>query len=55
MKIMNTSTVDFQYVDYLWDDNKAETLNGDEVALFLYRSNILDSIYLTSLIKTYTQ
>ena len=31
----------FKFVDYLWDDNKAAVLEGDEVALFLYRSNIL--------------
>ena len=31
----------FAHVDYLWDDTKAAALDGDEVALFLYRSNIL--------------
>ncbi len=31
----------YKYVDYLWDDKKAASLNNDEVALFLYRSNIL--------------
>jgi rhamnulose-1-phosphate aldolase/alcohol dehydrogenase len=31
----------YQYVDYLWDEQKAQSLEGDEVALFLYRSNIL--------------
>ncbi|WP_299212713.1 bifunctional aldolase/short-chain dehydrogenase [uncultured Aquimarina sp.] len=31
----------FNHVDYLWDDRKATKLEGDEVALFLYRSNIL--------------
>ena len=31
----------FDYVDYLWDDNKADDLKDDQVALFLYRSNIL--------------
>jgi rhamnulose-1-phosphate aldolase/alcohol dehydrogenase len=31
----------FQYVDYLWDDAKADALGNDQVALFLYRSNIL--------------
>jgi rhamnulose-1-phosphate aldolase/alcohol dehydrogenase len=31
----------FKYVDYLWDEQKASTLGGDQVALFLYRSNIL--------------
>ena len=35
---MNTN---FNYVDYLWDDKKAKTLGDDQVALFLYRSNIL--------------
>ena len=39
---MTTSdTKTFQYVDYLWDDDKAAALNDDQVSLFLYRSNIL--------------
>ncbi|MDT0651452.1 bifunctional aldolase/short-chain dehydrogenase [Autumnicola edwardsiae] len=33
----------FQYVDYLWEEKKAEELGDDQVALFLYRSNILGS------------
>ncbi len=31
----------FYYVDYLWDDAKAAQMGDDQVALFLYRSNIL--------------
>src|SRR5210317_255315 len=31
----------FKHVNYLWDDNKANALGDDQVALFLYRSNIL--------------
>ncbi|TRZ45052.1 bifunctional aldolase/short-chain dehydrogenase [Robertkochia solimangrovi] len=31
----------FKYVNYLWDEKKAADLANDEVALFLYRSNIL--------------
>ncbi|KOS05625.1 short-chain dehydrogenase [Flavobacterium akiainvivens] len=31
----------FQYVDYLWDEQKAASFGDDQVALFLYRSNIL--------------
>ncbi len=31
----------FNHVSYLWDDVKAAELAGDEVALFIYRSNIL--------------
>ncbi|SMO41314.1 rhamnulose-1-phosphate aldolase/alcohol dehydrogenase [Chryseobacterium rhizoplanae] len=31
----------FKYVDYLWDENKAASFGNDQVALFLYRSNIL--------------
>ena len=31
----------FQHVSYLWDETKASELAGDEIALFLYRSNIL--------------
>jgi rhamnulose-1-phosphate aldolase/alcohol dehydrogenase len=38
---MKDITQQFKYVDYLWDDSKAETLDNDQVALFLYRSNIL--------------
>lgn len=30
-----------QYVDYLWDEKEAAALGDDQVALFLYRSNIL--------------
>tara|TARA_Y100000287_G_scaffold108796_1_gene87260 strand:- start:2763 stop:4859 length:2097 start_codon:yes stop_codon:yes gene_type:complete len=33
----------FKHVNYLWDESKAATLGDDEVALFLYRSNILGS------------
>lgn len=31
----------YKYVNYLWDEAKATALAGDEIALFLYRSNIL--------------
>jgi rhamnulose-1-phosphate aldolase/alcohol dehydrogenase len=31
----------FKYVSYLWDDAVAEKLAGDEVALLVYRSNLL--------------
>lgn len=31
----------FKYVDYLWDTEKASEFGDDQVALFLYRSNIL--------------
>ncbi len=31
----------FKHVDYLWDESKAASLSGDEVALFIYRSNML--------------
>lgn len=31
----------FKHVSYLWDDAKAASLVGDEVALFIYRSNLL--------------
>lgn len=33
--------MDFKYVNYLWDDEKARELEGDEVALLIYRSNQL--------------
>ena len=38
---MSTLTKKFKYVDYLWDNDKAASLKDDQVALFLYRSNIL--------------
>lgn len=31
----------FKHVSYLWDKNEAAKLEGDEVALLLYRSNLL--------------
>lgn len=37
---MNTTQA-FNYVSYLWDEQKAAELAGDEVALFIYRSNLL--------------
>ncbi len=33
----------FQHVSYLWDHAKAAQMEGDEVALLLYRSNLLGS------------
>lgn len=36
-----SGSTSFQHVNYLWDDAKAASLAGDEVALLLYRSNIL--------------
>ena len=36
---MKTTT--FKHVDYLWDEQQAADLGDDQVALFLYRSNIL--------------
>ena len=38
---MTTVTDQFKHVDYLWDAEKAASLGGDEVALLLYRSNLL--------------
>jgi rhamnulose-1-phosphate aldolase/alcohol dehydrogenase len=34
-------TTAFQYVSYLWDEIKATQFEGDEVALLIYRSNLL--------------
>lgn len=31
----------YKHVNYLWDDLKAKDLEGDEVALLIYRSNLL--------------
>src|SRR2546430_620080 len=38
---MNTATTNFQHVSYLWDEAKAASMEGDEVALLVYRSNLL--------------
>jgi len=38
---MSTATVEFKHVSYLWDESKAAALAGDEVALLVYRSNLL--------------
>src|SRR5476651_645471 len=38
---MSVNTIDFKHVSYLWDDAKAAALAGDEVALLIYRSNLL--------------
>lgn len=39
---MSATTVNkFKHVSYLWDEKKAAELEGDEVALLLYRSNLL--------------
>jgi rhamnulose-1-phosphate aldolase/alcohol dehydrogenase len=37
---MSTIT-NFKHVSYLWDDAKAASMKGDEVALLVYRSNLL--------------
>jgi rhamnulose-1-phosphate aldolase/alcohol dehydrogenase len=34
-------TTTFKHVSYLWDETKAAELSGDEVALLIYRSNLL--------------
>ncbi len=38
---MSTRTTDFKHVSYLWDETKAAEMAGDEVALLIYRSNLL--------------
>lgn len=38
---MSVATKEFKHVSYLWDDAKAAELAGDEVALLVYRSNLL--------------
>ncbi|RPE14098.1 bifunctional aldolase/short-chain dehydrogenase [Chitinophaga lutea] len=34
-------TIEFKHVSYLWDEAQAATMAGDEVALLIYRSNLL--------------
>lgn len=36
-----STTTQFKHVSYLWDEAKAAELAGDEVALLIYRSNLL--------------
>ena len=38
---MTTNKKSFKHVSYLWDDSRAAELAGDEVALLVYRSNLL--------------
>jgi len=38
---MSVNTKSFKHVSYLWNDAKAAELAGDEVALLIYRSNLL--------------
>jgi rhamnulose-1-phosphate aldolase/alcohol dehydrogenase len=38
---MSTATLQFKHVSYLWDETEAAKLAGDEVALLIYRSNLL--------------
>lgn len=38
---MGTETKNFRHVSYLWDDAKAASFGSDEVAMLIYRSNLL--------------
>jgi rhamnulose-1-phosphate aldolase/alcohol dehydrogenase len=38
---MSSKTISFKHVSYLWDETEAAKLAGDEVALLIYRSNLL--------------
>jgi len=38
---MSITKKNFKHVSYLWDEGKAASLAGDEVALLVYRSNLL--------------
>jgi rhamnose utilization protein RhaD (predicted bifunctional aldolase and dehydrogenase) len=31
----------YKFVNYLWDEKKAKEFGDDQLALFLYRSNLL--------------
>jgi rhamnulose-1-phosphate aldolase/alcohol dehydrogenase len=37
----NRQVKEFKFVSYLWDEDVASSLKGDEVALLIYRSNLL--------------
>ncbi|MBV7529188.1 bifunctional aldolase/short-chain dehydrogenase [Chitinophaga sp. sic0106] len=41
MSINNGTITQFKHVSYLWDAEKAASMAGDEVALLIYRSNLL--------------
>lgn len=38
---MSVTTKKFKHVSYLWDETTASSMAGDEVALLIYRSNLL--------------
>jgi len=38
---MSTAITQFKHVTYLWDEAKAASMKGDELALLIYRSNLL--------------
>src|SRR6478752_3953871 len=38
---MSITTTNFKHVSYLWDEANAASMAGDEVALLIYRSNLL--------------
>lgn len=38
---MSVATTQFKHVSYLWDEQTADQMIGDEVALLIYRSNLL--------------
>ncbi|MCL5268480.1 MAG: bifunctional aldolase/short-chain dehydrogenase [Bacteroidetes bacterium] len=40
---MKRPLMKFAHVNFLWDEKEASKLNGDEVALLVYRSNLLGS------------
>jgi len=41
MGMGTVETSQFKHVSYLWDETKAAELKNDEVALLIYRSNLL--------------
>jgi rhamnulose-1-phosphate aldolase/alcohol dehydrogenase len=41
MSTNNSTITEFKHVSYLWDEAKAASMDGDEVALLIYRSNLL--------------
>ncbi|MGC8654401.1 MAG: bifunctional aldolase/short-chain dehydrogenase [Candidatus Kryptoniota bacterium] len=40
---MSLSQIKFKHVNYLWNEAEASVLAGDEIALLIYRSNLLGS------------
>ena len=48
---MSARSTNFKYISYLWDDAKAAGFAGDEVALPIFRSNLLGALTIAFLTR----